>query len=110
MELGMSQSEVNTKGWRGINIGSKLKEVGTTHWLSPNADATNSSDFTALAGGIRQNNGNFSDLRSEAAFWSSTESSSSAAWPRQLSNKYSEVRRYSLHKSFAFSVRCIKDK
>jgi len=37
--------------------GGKLKETGTTHWNSPNLDATNTSGFTWLGAGYRSING-----------------------------------------------------
>jgi hypothetical protein len=34
-----------------------MKETGLAHWKSPNEDATNSSGFTGLPGGIIDGNG-----------------------------------------------------
>ena len=42
--------------------GGKLKEIGTTHWTSPNTGATNENGFTALPGGDRLLNGVFTLL------------------------------------------------
>ena len=53
--------------------GSKLKEIGNAHWLSPNNDATNECGFTALPAGWFDSvfaNG-FSDIGAHACFWTS---------------------------------------
>jgi len=48
--------------------GGKLKETGTTHWTSPNTDATNQTEFTALPGGGRRSNGEFFGLGTQGSF------------------------------------------
>jgi uncharacterized protein (TIGR02145 family) len=94
-----------------LSAGSKMKEIGTTHWISPNADATNSSGFTALPAGCNMNNGVFTYLGSQAFFWSSTEyfSATSKAKSRYLSSFLHELVNDQVEKYQAYSIRCVKD-
>ncbi len=62
---------INNLGGENI-AGGKLKEIGLEHWESPNADADNSSGFTATPGGIRYTNGNFYDMGYSSKWWTST--------------------------------------
>jgi uncharacterized protein (TIGR02145 family) len=52
--------------------GGKLKEIGTTHWITPNTGATNETGFTALPGSYRSNDGRFDvdDIGSYGMWWS----------------------------------------
>ena len=109
MYLGMSETDVNSTGWRGTVEGGKLKEAGTTHWADPNAGANNESGFTALPGGNRDYNGNFHSIRSNGNWWSSTESNTNTAWYRGLYYYDSNVDRSYYYKSMGFSVRCLRD-
>jgi len=60
-------------GWLS-SVGGKLKETGTTHWNSPNTGATNVSQFSALPGGMKDQNGNYISLGEKAFFWTRTTS------------------------------------
>ena len=110
VHLGISQTEADDIGWRGIDQGGMLKEVGTMHWNSINSGATNNSGFTALAGGLRDGSGEFLHLRNSGYFWTATNKDKDDAWYRQLgSGNPSGIYRHSNFKSIGFSVRCIKD-
>ncbi|MCX6828617.1 MAG: hypothetical protein NT002_04975 [candidate division Zixibacteria bacterium] len=109
MYLGMSQSEADADGWRGADVGGRLKEIGTTHWDSPNTGATNESGFAALPAGNRGGFGSYQGMGINAYFWSSTEYDTYLAWSRYLFSNISEVSRYNLFMQFGFSVRCVKD-
>jgi uncharacterized protein (TIGR02145 family) len=52
--------------------GGKMKATGTTHWKSPNSDATNSSGFNGHPGGWRTL-GTFSHIGLYGHWWSSSQ-------------------------------------
>jgi len=98
-------------GSEGSVAGGKLKETGTTHWNSPNSDATNSIGFTALPGGYRFSLGSFNYMGSNAMFWSSTEyvHMIGNAWGPALGYNYSFINRSHPPKEAGNSVRCLRD-
>ena len=90
--------------------GGKMKEVGTTNWISPNTDATNVSLFTGLPGGNRGYKGLYLETGNFGGWWTSTEHSTYDAWLRYLYYSIGIVRRiYSNDKESGFSVRCLRD-
>ena len=90
--------------------GGKMKEIGTTHWTSPNTDATNSSGFTALPGGFGLNFGQFADSIGLWCGWrSTTESSSINAYIYNLSYDDGWANRSDIRKKNSISVRCLKN-
>lgn len=89
--------------------GGKLKESGTTHWNSPNTNASNMSGFTALPGGLRGVSGAFSDKGLAGNWWTATSVSTGSAWNRNLYCGNASINRGSYNKTFGYSVRCIKD-
>jgi len=95
----------------GENIaGDKLKETGLTHWVNPISSATNITNFTALPGGDRLNNGTFEGLGWSGSWWSSTEVNTwYSSWCRTIVSNVSDVSRNSILKVTGVSVRCLKD-
>lgn len=89
--------------------GGKLKEVGTSHWNSPNTAATNSSLFFALPGGLRNSIAEFDSLGYTAWFWSSTAFSTDRAIYRLLNHDLSWILNDHAEKGNGFSIRCVKD-
>jgi uncharacterized protein (TIGR02145 family) len=95
----------------GANIaGGKMKEVGTTHWWSPNSGATNSSGFSSLPGGNRDYpSGAFGNIGNNQNLWCSTEIDIFSARVRTI-DSYNEALHQSTNtKPIGYSVRCVKD-
>ncbi|MCX6269796.1 MAG: hypothetical protein NTU44_00985 [Bacteroidetes bacterium] len=87
--------------------GGRMKEAGTTHWISPNV-ANNESGFTALGSGYRDVDGYFQLFTYDTYFWSSTEYYTSAFY-RTLDHGNDGIGRYPGTKTSGYSVRCINN-
>lgn len=86
--------------------GGKMKS--TSGWAN-NGNGSNSSGFTGLAGGYRDNNGTFNAIGEYGNWWSSTEYDPSSAWFRDLGYDDGNVYRYGNYKGGGLSVRCLRD-
>lgn len=108
MHLGMSQTDSDKTGWRGENEGDKLKHNGTTYRKSQEEVVTNESGFSALLGGCRTFDGRFSDLGSNAYFWSSSDTNAHAL-ARIVYHGNPQICSHIYNKPFGFSIRCVQD-
>jgi uncharacterized protein (TIGR02145 family) len=95
----------------GVSVaGGKLKEAGTTHWLSPNTGATNETGFTALPCGNRSFVGKFDAVGYDGLWWSSTLNADPTifnAYYRFVYYSGSDVNSPGANESSGFSVRCV---
>jgi uncharacterized protein (TIGR02145 family) len=91
------------------SVGGKLK--ATTDWDEPNADATNSSGFTALPAGQRDINGNWNDFGVYAYFWTITpnEFETDKLNTRNLLHTFAGLLTGYADKIYGYSCRCIKE-
>jgi len=88
--------------------GGRMKEVGETHWLTPNHSANNSSGFSGLPGGRRSYSpGSFREIGEKAYFWSKE----GTATPHCMELLYDYCNTGESHwfMSSGMSVRCVKD-
>jgi uncharacterized protein (TIGR02145 family) len=91
----------------GGNAGGKMKSAG---FKTPNKGATNSSGFTALPGGNRLWGGaGFGSESSVGTWWTSTESTTTTSYVRELGDGFGDCFRSTKNKKMGASVRCIKD-
>ncbi len=94
----------------GINLaGSKLKETGTVHWVSPNTGATDERLFTTLPGGYSYYTGGHFLMGSLGYWWTSTESDISNGSSVSIGYDAPSINRNNYTKRYGFSVRCVRD-
>lgn len=97
----------------GIAVaGGKMKEIGLSHWNSPNTGATNESGFTALPGGCWSSYLlRFNNLGNRAHFWTSSEflwEGILLATSFSLGYNFAAVSWSNGDKTYRPSVRCVK--
>jgi len=99
------------------HAGGRLKEVGTTHWETPNTGATDERGFRALPAGIRDCsfwNWTFYEIGMRTYFWSTDLDSLGGGHPgfglgASLYYESEDLSPYiSIYLSEGCSVRCIK--
>jgi uncharacterized protein (TIGR02145 family) len=102
----------------GIEVaGSKLKAVSSLYPSGENTDATNSSNFSGLAGGMRNVDGAFYNLAKIGYYWSSTQigtmniynTSFKAFYVYYLHSQQAAVIEDRGPETRGMSVRCLKD-
>jgi uncharacterized protein (TIGR02145 family) len=89
--------------------GGEMKEIGTTHWLSPNTDATNESGFSSIPAGARFHYGSFTDIGFGGYYWSKTQNSINLACVWIFNQYHGHLGRSDGAKRTGFAVRLIKD-
>ena len=80
----------------------------TSGWNN-NGNGTNSSGFSGLPGGGRNDGGAFNGVGDYGYWWSSTEYDTDYAWYRILYNLDGGIARTNFNKKNGFSVRFIKN-
>jgi len=92
----------------GTNIaGGKLKSIAG--WNSPNSGATNSSGFSAKAGGDRYDSGPYNYIGFYGHWWSSTANGGNLRWALLLSYDTAQALTYYFNVNNGFAARCVCD-
>lgn len=103
---------VNNFNVHSYIAGGILKETGTSHWLDPNTDATNSVGFSALPGGqinVTGFNGGSQSINEYGVFLSSTlvGSSNTSVYYRIMSFTTGILTKNTVDWRHGYSIRCL---
>lgn len=106
--LGIDEGEINRTGGRGNKAGL-LK--APQHWNDNNMKMENSTGFSILPAGTRNDYGDFVTINQFAGFWTSTtyETADNYLWYRHVYYNINEIGRNYVIKNNGYSCRCVKD-
>lgn len=106
MALGMSEAEAIDTGFRGTDQGTQMK---TDYGWWNGSNGTNSSGFSGLPGGLRNNLDGSFDSAGIAGVWWSSSPNGSLVWCRNIDSNNQNVLRSGFNPQNGHSVRCIRD-
>lgn len=93
----------------GVGVsGGKLKEVGLTHWITPNTGATDEVGFKGRPAGYRLADGSFYGIGEYVGFVTSTEGTLGNYWGFDLSFDGTGVPAYNHDKDSGCSIRLLR--
>ena len=76
---------------------------------NPSWNGTNSSGFSAVAGGKRYTNGHFGSEGDAGRFWSSSETNTFGGWGVAMDTESTWASSPASSKKYGYSVRCLRD-
>lgn len=86
-----------------------LKEKGTQHWKSTSDAVGDTYNFSAIAAGFRNSDGNFTYQLSDCCFWTATPSTPTYAHNRSFSYYDKGINSRDIQRTNGYSIRCVKD-
>lgn len=108
-EIGMSASESNALGWRGIEEANELVSLFSAGWPEGSPlFGTDAYGFNALPGGCRLFNGE-TNIQGNTAFWWTATPEGSEAWYRYIDANQTRIFRQHTYKGYGMSIRCVKN-
>jgi uncharacterized protein (TIGR02145 family) len=94
--------------------GGQMKKNGfgyiqNADWYTPNTGGTNTSHFTALPGGLRNETGVYYHIGLRGYYWASNSNASCCAWHTVMYYSNAALERNVNNKQMGYSVRCLRD-
>lgn len=103
--IGMSETDIFGTGWRGSDLGARLKSA--VGWAA-SGDGRDDLGFFAWPAGYRRGDGILTAHDSAAGWWSATSWGTDSAWVRELRAADAAVARRAQPVGMGFSVRCVR--
>lgn len=107
LSLGMSQSQVDSGGCRGVDYGAKLKS--TDFWYN-NGNGTDDYGFCVMPSGFRSSGGFCVGMGRRTAFWNAIPEGRGRGIARYFTDDCDGICRHTSYYLFDYHcIRCVKD-